>query len=167
MSIAFAQSMRSLEADRGYRSLAGLLIAAVLLILWVLWLCLAHITIYTTGQITEVERDGTVLATFPAKETDRLQVGQAALLNPSGELAKTVGAIPAEVLDVIPQPEQDQVRVELYPLREEPALFQPNGFTGQVDVEVEQVSPAMLVARISGQWIDTPAVVLSPQTSSK
>lgn len=156
--------MRSLQVDRGRRSLIGLIIAAVLLILWVMWLFLAHITMYTTGQITEIERDGTVLASFPGKEADRLQVGQRALLNPSGELAKTVSAIPAEVLDVSPQPGQNQVRVELYPLNEDPALFQANGFTGQVDVEVEQVSPAMLVARISGQWIDTPAVVLSPQT---
>ncbi len=164
MSIAFAQSMRSLQADRGYRSLVSLAIAAVLLVAWVLWLFLAHITLYSTGQITEIQRDGTVIAAFPAKEAERLQVGQHALLMPSGELAKTVSAIPAEILNVIPQAGQDQVRVELYPLSEEPALFDAKGFTGQVDVEVEQLSPAMLVARVSGQWVDTPSVVLSPQT---
>jgi len=163
MSIAFAQSMRSLQTDRGYRSLISLVIATVLLIAWVLWLFLAHITLYSTGQITEIQRDGTVIAAFPAKAAERLQVGQQALLKPTGELAKTVSAIPAEVLNVIPQTGQDQVRVELYPLREDPALFDANGFTGQVDVEVEQLSPAMLVARVSGQWVDTPAVVLSPQ----
>jgi hypothetical protein len=39
--------------------------------------------------------------------------------------------------------------------------------TGRVEVEVEHLSPATLVMRASGQFLDTPPVSLSPQNSSE
>lgn len=58
MSTPFSRSMRSLAADGFHRSMVGLLIAAALLISWVVWFCLGRVTLYevTATARLEVER---------------------------------------------------------------------------------------------------------------
>jgi hypothetical protein len=51
-------------------------------------------------------------------------------------------------------------QVEVYVYSPEP--LQPNQ-VGQVQVEVEYISPAMLVLRSTGQFVDDPKLTLSPQ----
>jgi hypothetical protein len=60
-----------------------------------------------------------------------------------------------------------QIAVQLASLGDE--RFEREQVTGAasplvVDVEVEQLSPAQVVLRSSGQWIDTPSIQLSPQS---
>ena len=168
MAIPFAQSMRSLHADRGTPSLAGLGIAIVLLAAWSVWFFWAPITRYETGTIVRTTRDGNVVAEFPAQALDAIAQGQTAYIRLHGALASQVGAIPALVASVIGPTSNtlntDTFQVSLFVQWDAVSAAIPAPeFVGEVEVEVESVSPATLVARASGQFVDTPSVSFSPQ----
>lgn len=155
--------MRSLTGDSYRPSLAGLLIATVLLLAWAGWFLWAPITVFATGQIVSATGDGMVTALFDSKGAAHLQTGQPALIRPQDTNTGVDGVIHAKVANITPR--GAQTRVVLYAqLTPTNARIFTNNLTGAVDVEVEHTSPAMLVWRASGQFIDTPAVSLSPQT---
>ena len=172
MSIPFSRTMRSLHAGSFRRSLFGLIGAGVLLITWAAWFFLVPITVYETGHIVSTTAEGTVIADFPVDASGRIQPGQSAVIQLEAVLNNQTRKLSATVVNVSNQPQEDQIQIELY--------LQPNAtarralgtasqdfaslnLTGQVEVEVERVSPAVLVMRASGQFADTPTVSLSPQ----
>src|SRR5262249_41865038 len=144
-------------------SLAGLLIATVILLAWAGWFLWAPITVFATGQIVSATGDGTVTTLFDDKGAAHLQPGQPALIRLQGASAGADGAIRAKVADVTQRGAQTLVVLYAQLTPSNAGAF-TNSMTGEVDVEVEHISPAMLVLRASGQFIDTPAVSLSPQT---
>lgn len=160
--------MRSLQADDFRLSLLGILIAVILLLAWAGWFFLARITFYETGQIVRVNRDGTIVADFGPGALGRLQRGQPAQLtfdNVSGDLAQTS---PSIVIGVANQSQENRVQAELYILGDAIALaYLYDDLTGQVEVEVERISPATLVLRAAGLSTDSPAVSHSPQDLSE
>lgn len=168
MSISFTQSMHSLHADQGRFSLWGISLATLLLLLWAVWFFVPSLTVYTTGALTGLTRNGTVVATFPAQESAHLLPGQAARIHPTGVATNQATSLPATVLEVATQARGDAVQVTLYPESDKDlkTLF-PNGVTGQVTVETETISPAVLLMRTTGQLIETPPVSLSPQNGSR
>jgi membrane fusion protein (multidrug efflux system) len=60
MSTPFSRSLRSLTADRGRRSLGGMLLATALLSAWAVWFCLARLTLYEVTTLARLEVDRAV-----------------------------------------------------------------------------------------------------------
>jgi multidrug resistance efflux pump len=60
MSTPFSRSLRSLTADRGRRSLGGMLLATALLSAWAVWFCLARVTLYEVTPLARLEGDRAV-----------------------------------------------------------------------------------------------------------
>ena len=165
MAIPFVRSTRALHTDRERPALIILAIALLLLVLRGAWFFWAPITLYETGQLVGATRRGTLVATFSTQAAARLQPGQMALLRPEGALAKPVKAIPAMVMDVGTKVVNGQMQIELSALADQEQNNDlVNHPKGQVVVEVEQVSPAIVMWRTSVHWVDTTSVLLSPQT---
>ena len=57
MASTFFRSLRSLEADNSQRSYLGLALAASLLTGWILWLFLAHVSVYAVTNKADLEVD--------------------------------------------------------------------------------------------------------------
>ncbi len=168
MSISFSRSMRSLNADSLRPSLVGLVVAILLLVAWATWFFLAQITLYETGQIVDQTRDGTIVANFPPEAQGRIYQGQSALLRFDAAPESQTGPISAIVTDVANSVQEGQLQVELFALPDDTASQAPlqNGLTGQVEIEIEHISPATLVMRSSGQLFDTQPVSLDSQDNS-
>src|ERR687885_429986 len=60
MSTPFSRSLRSLTADRGRRSLGGILLATALLSAWAVWFFLARVTLYAVTTLARLEVDRAV-----------------------------------------------------------------------------------------------------------
>ena len=157
MSIAFSHSLRSLQADRNRFSLVVLFLIGLLFLGWLVWFFFVPVTVYETGQIVQTSSDGVVVAQFPLTAQDRLQPGQAVQLYLDG--ANQQAAIPATVVDVTQQPTGNQIQAVIYADMDAPSVAAlQDGLTGQARVAVEQLSPAALVIRSTGQGVDTPPV---------
>lgn len=165
MPTPFANTLRSLNADRFHASLIGLGVALVLMIAWGSWFLLARMTIYQVSASAVVARDGFVIADFPSAKLERIRRGQAAWLYPVLDGAKQPVTVPAVVIDIIGSPSTEPARVKLLPVLERDlSEVLPKGQKVRVEIEVESVSPAALVLRTSGLLVDTPGVALSPQS---
>ena len=164
MATPFSRTMRSLKSDGFRASLVGLALSMLVLVLWSAWFFLARITLYETSQSATLSSSGEITADFAPTSLGRIAPGQAALLRLAGKADSVPQTIPAIVLDVKDLPKQGRVRVELVTLEPPPELVagQTNS-AGQVEVEVEQVSPALLVIRASGQFMHAPGISVSPQ----
>lgn len=168
--------MRSLQTDRGIPALIWLTVALVLFLLWIAWFFWAPITRYETGTIVGTTRDGRLVAEFPSRAYEAIWQGQAAYIRPyASDNAQTAGsapaslqntavAIPAVVANILGPPNEHYFRVSLsiQPDAQTTVLFQQI-IPSEVAVEVAQLSPAKLVARASGQLVDSPSLSLSPQ----
>jgi hypothetical protein len=164
MPTPFANTLRSLNADRFHASLIGLGVALVLLIAWGCWFFLARMTMYEVSASALVAGDGFVIADFAAAKPGRIRRGQAAWLYPVRDGGKQAGSVPAVVIDIISSPLAEPARVKLFPvLDRDLSKLLPEGQKVRVEIEVESVSPAVLVLRTSGLLVDTPGVALSPQ----
>jgi len=173
MALPFSQSTRSLQADRGTSSLVGLAIALIVLLLWALWLFGASITRYETGTIVGISREGRIVAQFSAETANQIQQGQNAYIrlqsmNVGSAFPATSqqsgGAVPAVVANILLPISDDSFQVTLSP-QDDIRAFMASGqpLVGEVAVEVERVSPALLIAHASGQFIDLPSLSVSPQ----
>ena len=159
MSLSFSRSLRSLQQDNFGPALAALIVTSLLLIAWSAWFFLAQVTLYETSRDFSVQRDGSLQVNFSPEALARLRPGQAATLRLTNGTASEEQTFSAQVMD-IPASNNQTGQVELYVFSSEP--IQP-GQAGQVQVEVDHVSPAMLVLRSAGQFVDDPKLTLSPQ----
>jgi hypothetical protein len=165
MAITFSRSMRSLKAD-GFRTLlVWLLVAMVLVVAWSGWFFLARVTLYEIGQTASVVRGGTIVIDFPAKTAERIQSGQTASFRPAGAAGSQPIAVPAMVMKVTRLPRQDVVRVELLPQGDD--VPPQVGTTGQVEIEVEYVSPATLAVRASQQFLGASQIPGNSQDAAR
>jgi membrane fusion protein (multidrug efflux system) len=119
----------------------------------------------TSLRLGEVLAAGTRLATIvpdgdlhvvaafdPATGLGRLTSGQSARLRLDGFSWAQYGDFPARVERVAAEPSGDVLRVELrMPRRRNEDLPLRHGMTGQVNVAIEQVSPAVMLLRAIGQ----------------
>ncbi len=164
MPAPFANTLRSLHADPFHASLIGLGIALFLLLAWGSWFLLARITIYEICPTAVVTKEGFVIADFPAAKLEHIRRGQAAWLYPVADGAKQPVSVPAVVIDSIRSPSAESAQVKLFPVVDRDlSKTLPAGQKVRVEIEVESVSPAMLVLRTSGLLVDTPGIALSPQ----
>jgi len=93
----------------------------------------------------------------PATAFGRLRPGQTARLRLSGFAWAQYGSVPATVARVAGELRDGRLRVELVPAAvAHPTLPLQHGLPGTVEVDTEQVSPAVLLLRAVGQWLATP-----------
>jgi membrane fusion protein (multidrug efflux system) len=100
------------------------------------------------------------VAFFPAAAVGRIQPGQPARLRLDGFPWTQYGTVAAKVADVGNEASGGLIRVQFI-LDRQPAVAIPieHGLPGSAEVEVEQVSPAVLVLRAAGQLLSAkPAV---------
>jgi hypothetical protein len=164
MPTPFANTLRSLNADRFHTSLIGLSVGLVVLIAWGSWFVLARITIYEVSAAALVAEGGIVIADFPSATPGRIRRGQAAWLYPVKDGAKQPVKVPAVVVGFIRPPSAEPARVKLFTVLDRRLNeMLPEDQKVRVEIEVESVSPAVMVLRASGLLVDTPGVALSPQ----
>jgi hypothetical protein len=162
MSIAFTRSMRALEADR-FRSVHAGLFIGVLLLGWLLWFGLARIAVYEVAQQAVVQGDPaeaarrspsvTIVTHFPAIIAwTRLRSGQLAWFTLDHASPPVKGRLTGVVTRIEQTSADGQVQVILT-LMSNASLGAPlrPGLTGSVEIEVERVSPAMLLLRTISQ----------------
>jgi hypothetical protein len=165
MAITFSRSMRSLQADRLRGLLVWLLMAMALVAAWAAWFFLAQVTLYEISQKASVTRTGSIVVDFPIKARDRIQSGQTANFRPKGTPDSQPITIPAVVMKVTPLPQQDAVRVEL--LLQGDDIPPQAGTSGQVEIEVEYVSPATLAVRAAQQFLGASQVPGNSQSNTR
>ena len=131
--IAFARTLRALDADGFRRSKFGLLIAAILLVAWTWWMLAARVPQYETSTNVRIE-DGRANAYFPS--TSELHQGQSALV--------TIGSVttPAQVGIVA----SDHVEL-VFTNNQQLTTTSPSA---TAEVEVSQLSPAAIALRTLG-----------------
>lgn len=169
MAAPFAQTIRSLEADQGFGARIAVAIFGLLLVAWLAWLFGASFAARLTSDTDQIQLSDTVTVSFSGEGIDKLQPGQPALLILDAPPLAERLLLPAQVVAVTPsngkalvdiQPDysrleaQDEVSPEILA-----AFAQPT--PGRVRVEVERVSPAILVLRAAGLTVTTEPVYVN------
>ncbi len=153
MSISFSRSMRSLNADSFRPSLLSLILAMILLIAWLMWFFLAEVGFYETSENVRITQDGAIMAYFPLETESRIFPGQAAYLRFDGIGVET-DVIPATVFDISTQADTQRTEVELAVTDPKTSIPLVEGLTGQVEIEIDRVSPATLVFQTANDIFD-------------
>lgn len=116
-------------------------------------------SVVAVGQTVAVVTPNTalvVVADFPpAAVVGRVRAGQPARMRVTGFPWTQFGVLEARVSAVSSEPRDDRIRVVLE--LDEPcatAIPRQHGLTGEVEIELARVSPATLLARTVGQWLD-------------
>ena len=174
MTTPFSHTTRSIEFDSYSLSLAGLLSAIILAILWGNWFFTAQITHYANSQkiyVTDKERlfsqfpknsQGSVreqiirqrmiVAEFPPAPIQNIKVGQIAHIRLDN--SRHAGSIPATVEEIQHINEKDIVILRTNLDFAIPNLFK-KGNGGEVQIEVGYVTPAIMVLNASGLLTET------------
>ena len=185
MANPFSQTMRSLHTDNFRVSLIGLITAIALGAVWGYWFFTAKVTFYETSKSVHVTNNEAIVTEFPSdrgavtqrtfsirrrvvvvrfspEAMETIRRDQTAFLRLDGKIGKQVGAIPARVTDITYLP-QGGGRVELLAevKADAPNPFE-EGVGGEAKIEVEYVTPVLLVLRASGLLTETAPTSFSP-----
>ncbi len=160
MSLQFSRSLRSLKIDGFRASRIGLILAILNILALIGWFFIAKVTLYETSSAVNLTEDGRVVASFESDSMKRIQRGQAGLLRLDLGKDQRMVTLPLTVFDK--QEGGDQVEF-LVQSNELATNFPAGKLSGQVEVEVEQVTPAELVLRTSGKYFSNNQVPLAPQ----
>lgn len=161
MSLQFSRSLRSLRIDSFRLSRIGLVFAILNMTALIIWFFLAKVTLYETSSSISFSEDGRLIADFSPESIKRLQPGQSAILRVSPGTDQPSTTIRAFVYGV----DSEKNLVELYLLSNGiPEEFPKDKLSGQLEVEVEYITPAQLVLRTSGKAISKNEIPFSPQS---
>lgn len=161
MSLQFSRSMRVLQLDSFRAARVGLLLAALNMAILVVWFFMAKITLYETSNEIALAADDRIVASFPKESLSRIRMGQPAWLRVDLGAEQPSLKLPALVYEV----QREQNKVEFVILaNESPVNYLTEKPSGQVEVEVEYITPAELVLRTSGKILNRNQIPLSPQT---
>jgi hypothetical protein len=158
--------------------------AVLVLILWFFWFFFSQTAISKVSVNARVTQEGPVVAAFPKggiradetyyktitaeflqKDMEDIQEGQTAFFYPDGKIGRKTGSIPATVIQIIKNSENNGQVMLSARLEKEFHSWVEMGQTGRVKVEVEYVSPAVLVMRASGFFDEAPVVSLNKTSS--
>ncbi|MCP5182166.1 MAG: HlyD family efflux transporter periplasmic adaptor subunit [Pseudomonadales bacterium] len=97
-----------------------------------------------------------IVADFPpASALGRIREGQRAQMRLDGFPWAQFGVLPAQVVGVGSEIRDNLVRVEFQPLPQpESKIILQHGLPGAIEVNIEQLTPAVLVMRKAGQWLE-------------
>ena len=160
MSLPFSRSIRSLDIDSYRASRIGMILAIVIMILLFAWFFFVKVTLYEVSSDLTFTEDGYVLAYFPKEALRRIQTGQPVILRVYSDPDQAALTIPGLVIST----EKDGEQVQILMISEEALSLPPQeDLTGQAQVEVEYVTPATLVRRASGSFLNNSQFPVSPQ----
>ncbi len=148
MTAQFSRTMRSLEADGRRMALAPFAVIMLLLGVWGYWFWFSRLPVYETTRSITVDRNGTVVATVPSAPAGRIRAGQAATLRVDGATGAAAEPLAAMVSDVATLPGGAGERAELFL---KAATEVKPGTTGEVQIQVDQISPATIALRAISQ----------------
>jgi len=161
VSIQFSRSMRSLSLDSYRASQIAMVLATILMLALILWFLLAKVTLYESSSTVNLTEDGRVIAVFRPESMRRIQPGQKGYLRLNTRADQPVVSYPAVVVSI--DAETNEVEFFIYP-GENPQEFQPGKLDGRIDVVAETITPARLVLRATGKYLDqTPLNTQVPQ----
>jgi hypothetical protein len=135
--IAFARTIRALDADDFRASKLGLLVAAVVLVAWTWWMLAARVPQYESTSNVRIESDR-VIAYFPPDVLSLIHADQPARITINGV------SLPAQVQTVA----SDHVELVLAPNPQSPI---PASSSASADIETTRVAPAALALRTLGR----------------
>jgi hypothetical protein len=161
MSIHFSRSMRSLNIDSFQASRVGLILGSVLLLVLIAWFLFAKVSLYAVSQEVGFNPDGRFMATFSKEEMARVKIGQDALVRIYSTVDQPPVVVPGIVFDIPPGSQEAEILVMIQDL---PETGLSENATGQVEVEVERITPMALVLRTSGKYLSGNQIPVSPQT---
>jgi hypothetical protein len=153
--------MRSLRLDSFRATRVGLGFAIIIMLALIVWFFVAKVTLYEVSTSMEVNADGKLMVSYPKEARSRLRPGMPAILRLTQGADQPTLTLPAVVFDLPREGEQVEMLVLSGGL---PLDTQQGELTGQVDVEVEYITPAELVLRTSGKFLNRSQVPVSPQT---
>lgn len=160
MSLPFSRSIRSLEIDSYKASRVGMILAILILLAILLWFFLVKITIYEFSSQIEFIGNDRISAVFPDESIKKIRTGQPAIINLDLGPDLPKATLPAFVIEI----DKEQGKAELIIVSEN--LYQiplSEDMTGQVQVEIEYITPATLIRRASGMYVKDSQYPLSPQ----
>ena len=158
MGTNFHRVRKSLERDGSLKTNLYLLTAILLPMLWVMWAFRAKVTRYEVSDSAHVEIDRVrshnleVITEFePYAAFTQLRTGQAAILRLKTLSGAQYQTVPAHVSRIAQEIQGGKVRVGLA-LDSTAALrvFLHPGLSGSVSVDVEHISPAVMILRSVG-----------------
>lgn len=129
--IAFARTLRALDADDFRASKLGLVLAAILLGAWTWWMFAARVPQYESTTNVRIE-SGRVIAYFPPDVLAHIHPNQPALVHSNGN------AFPAQVQTVA----ADHAELALAPNHQSPTTASSSS---SADIETTRESPAALL----------------------
>jgi hypothetical protein len=131
--IAFARTLRALDADDFRASKFGLLAAVILLVAWTWWMLAARVPQYESTANVRIE-SGRLIAYFPPDALLRIHADQPALVHVDG------ATFSAQVQSVA----SDHAELVLAP---NPQSQIPTSSPASADIETTRVSPASIALR--------------------
>ena len=161
MSLQFSRSMRVLQLDSFRAARIGLLLAALNMAILVIWFFTAKVTLYEVSDEIALGTEDRIIASFPKDALSRIRTGQPAWLRIDPGAEQSSIKLPALVYEV----QRDQNKAVFVILaNESPVNYLAEKPSGQIEVEVEYITPAELVLRTSGKLLNRNQIPLSPQT---
>ena len=159
MSLQFSRSMRSLKPESFRAARIGLILGSLNMLFVLGWFFLARVTLYEVSTQAQVNKDGLVKAVFSEEAVKRIKPGQAAIVRVSNGADQSPAAVSAIVVDA-----QANGRIELLiQSRDFFVYYDPAMKPEKVEVETEYITPANLVMRATGRYINQGQMPVSPQ----
>lgn len=169
MAVPFAQTIRSLNADRGVAALVLVALLSLLLAVWLIWAFTASFSVYANSETAPIRLDDIITATFSADGAKELKKGQAALIYLDSPPLSEQLILQGQVTSIASGSDGVEVRVALDlrqlktgPLNSEILAAFSTSVPGHVAVEVESLSPVTLFLRSTGINADTAPLVSRP-----
>ncbi|MFN2177328.1 MAG: hypothetical protein ACK2U3_15390 [Anaerolineales bacterium] len=156
----FSRSIRSLEIDSYKASRVGMILAVLITLSILLWFFLAKITIYEFSSQIEFTGNDRILAVFPAESLKKIKIGQPAIINLDLGPDLPKASLSAFVIGIDKEQETAELIIISENLHQIPLS---EDLTGQVQVEVEYITPASLIRKASGMYVQNSQYPLSPQ----
>lgn len=159
MAKSFHWVHRSLSRDTGFTPTLFILTALLLLAAWAVWAFRAQLTRYAVSDSAHLANDPArpgslqVVAQFPpSSAAAKLHPGERAILHAQGFPQAQNGALSARVVEVARELRDGKVQVDLAIASTHSADFPLRaGWPVKVQIEVERVSPAVVVLRSAGE----------------
>ena len=138
------------------------MLAIITILVLFAWLFFGKVTVYASSQEVHIQGDKAI-AVFSEEDFNRLKIGQKAILRFSPSQDQPMVGIPAVVYDF--QRQNNAVEFLITNLEAIPGELNPekSGIRGRADVEVEYVTPAGLLMRSSGKFLNQVQLPVSPQ----
>jgi hypothetical protein len=145
----------------GFRpSIIGLVLGIIVVFSLLVWFFLAQVTLYRSSETATLSPEGMISAEFPSETIAQIQPGQSGVWRMETGQDQRPVAIPVIVYEIHPGGNQVTFYATDTTALPDPI---PEGLKGRVDVEVEYVTPADLVLRASGKFLEGSRIPTSPQ----